>query len=81
MLLYQAYKNLFRREHLERRWWYKLHYYLFKTYFEELKELGKDEEKYRQLFYHTYIRNQGIGKREFQLFYLLKKVKHIFHKR
>lgn len=81
VLLYQAYKNLFRREHLERRWWYKLHYYLFKTYFEELKELGKDEEKYRQLFYHTYIRNQGIGKREFQLFYLLKKVKHIFHKR
>lgn len=77
ILLYQAYADLFRREHLERRWRWRLHYYLFKTYFEELKELGRDQERCRQIFYETYIRDQGISEKEFQLFYLLRKLKNM----
>ena len=75
LVLYQAYEALFRREKLERRWRYRLHYYLLKAHCEELKALGSDGEKYRKEFDKKYIRDQGIGKVEFQLFYLLKKIK------
>ena len=75
LVLYQAYEALFRREKLERRWRYRLHYYLLKAHCEELKALGSDGEKYRKEFDKKYIRDQGIGKVEFQLFLFVKENK------
>lgn len=75
LLLYQSYEALFRREHLERRWRHKLHYYLLKAHYEELKALGNGREKYKKIYDKIYIYDQGIGKLEYRLFYLLKKLK------
>ena len=75
LVLYQAYEALFRREKLERRWRYRLHYYLLKAHCEELKPwevMGKNIEKE---FDKKYIRDQGIGKVEFQLFLFVKENK------
>lgn len=77
LVLYQAYENLFRREKLDQRWRYKLHYYMLKAYFEETKALGQNDQKYQKQFYQAYISDNGIGKIEFQLFYGLKKMKHL----
>lgn len=76
-ILYQAYKDLFCRENLEHRWWYKLHYYMLKAYFEETKALGSDIKKYQRKFYKRYISDTGIGKKEFQMFLLMKELKHL----
>lgn len=77
LMLYQAYKSLFRREKLGQSWDYKLHYYMLKAYFEETKTLGEESSKYQDQFYQSYIKNTGIGDTEFKIVCLLKKIKHL----
>lgn len=74
--LYRAYTDLFRREHLERCWVHKLHFYILKAYFEETKWMRKNTEE-QQLFYQIYIRGTGIGRMEFRFFCLLRSLKHL----
>lgn len=77
VLLYNAYRQLFYQAGLERRWFYKLHFYMLKAYFEELKELGQNAGPYQKIFYKEYIEKNGIGKLEFSIVCFLKWVKRL----
>lgn len=75
--LYHAYIALFQREHLGGYWNYRLHYYILKAYFEEIKALEEEDEREKAKFYQAYVRNSGIGKTEFWIFCLLRRWKQI----
>lgn len=77
IMLYQAYVALFQRENLRRWWNYKLHYYILKAYFEEIKTLKKDDEKQKAKYYQAFVENSGINKKEFCIFCLMKRWKQI----
>lgn len=75
--MYEAYREMFSREKLDRLWRYGILYYAVKYYFDELEALGDRAAVYQPLLYEQYIRNNQITGIEFAGYYLLKKGKRI----
>lgn len=78
--MYYGYRSLYEREHLKGLWTLRLHFYIFRCYFNELDFLGDDSKTWQNELYKKYISDNGIGKIEFTLYSFLRKCKQLIRK-
>ncbi len=75
--LYYSYKNLYENEKLTGFWTFRLHFYIMRSYYNELEHLGDDSLKWKSTIYQKFIKDNNIPNLEFELYTLARKCKQL----
>ena len=80
ILLYHSYRNLYVHERLDVIWFYKLHYYMYKAYFEETKNFDYKNKKLKRYYMKKYLIDEDYALPEIVLVLMVKKIINIRRK-
>lgn len=75
--MYHSYKDFYDKEKLHGLWNLRLHFYIMRSYYNELEYLGSDSVKWEKVIFQKFIKDNNISNLEFKLYSTLRKIKQL----